>query len=244
MIEVRLDSLAEHEQARMAYDSLYKAEDISQLDSFYTWVIRHLNLSPGMRYLDVACGRGELAYKARQLHGNGFGSDISEQAIWNGRRLFADNPLTVADGAQLPYAANSFDVVSSMGSLEHYEDMARGIREMARVVKPDGQVLILVPNTYSLLTNILSAYRTGYTSLDNQPIQRYAARSEWTDLINANGLRVIKTRKYERAVPTSLADAWWYLQRPKQAFRLLMQPLIPTNLAFCFLFFCHKEAAP
>ena len=204
------------------------------------WAVEHFKLRPDIKFLDVACGKGELAEWARRRGASGVGSDLSAAAIKQGQDLFPYLPLAVANGQHLPYPTNTFDAIGSMGSLEHYEDMAAGVREMARVVKPDGWVYILVPNTYSLLTNVLTAYHTGRTNLDDQPIQRYATRLEWQDLLEANELVVRRTIKYECAWPRTWIDLQWYLQHPKQLIRLFLQYAIPLNLAFSFIFFCQK----
>ncbi len=244
MLEIRLNSLHDYGDSRQAYDLLHDDENISQLDSFYMWVVELMDLPPQAKFLDVACGKGELAHWVRGGNRRGFGSDLSASAIQQGHRLFPTLPLSVSNGQKLPYRGNSFDAVGSMGSLEHYEDMAAGVREMARIVKPEGWVYILVPNTYSLLVNIHSAYRKGRTSIDHQPIQRYAARLEWQDLLESNGLVVRRTIKYEKAWPKTWPDLLWYLRRPKQLIRLGVQPFIPLNLAFSFVYFCQKADFP
>jgi hypothetical protein len=112
---------------------------------------------------------------------------------------------------------------------------------MARVLRPGGRAFVLVPNTFSLLTNIWIAFRTGQTSVDLQPIQRYGARADWTNLLQANGLRVCHTGKYERPWPRIRADWGYYLHRPKEMLRLAAAPFVPLNLAFCFLFSCERN---
>ncbi|MFQ5580526.1 MAG: class I SAM-dependent methyltransferase [Nitrospiria bacterium] len=240
MLEIRLDSVRQYGDSRHAYDVLYSDQNISQLESFYIWAAGLFDLPPGAKFLDVACGKGELAYWVRREGAVGFGSDLSASAIQQGHELFPNLPLAVANGQNLPYSDNAFYAIGSMGSLEHYEDMAAGIQEMVRVVKPYGWVYILVPNIYSLLTNVLAAYRTGRTCLDNQPIQRYAARLEWQDLLQDNGLIVRHTIKYERVWPRTWADGKWYLQHPKELIRLFLQFAIPLDLSFSFVFFCQK----
>ncbi|OQY46971.1 MAG: hypothetical protein B6242_06435 [Anaerolineaceae bacterium 4572_78] len=241
MLEIRLNSIIYRgKNARQAYDTLYDNENISQLESFYMWAVDKFDLSPDSKFLDVACGKGELSHHVKSKTEHSFGEDLSPSAIKQGSFMFPDLPLYVANGQAIPHADNTFDVIGCMGSLEHYKDMAFGVREMARVVNPDGWVYILVPNTFSLLTNILVAYRKGRTSLDNQPIQRYAARLDWQDFLEDNGLIVKRTMKYERPFPRTWLDVKWYLYRPKDLFRLCVQPLVPLNLTFHFLFTCQK----
>ena len=131
--------------------------------------------------------------------------------------------------------------MTNIGSLEHFDNPAKGVREMVRVLKPGGKVFILVPNTFSLLTNVWHAMRTGETSVDDQPLQRYGARTDWEYLLESNGLKVTRTIKYERPWPYRVSDWGYYLRRPKELMHLLAAPLVPLNLAFCFLFVCHKH---
>ena len=90
--------------------------------------------------------------------------------------------------------------------------------------------------------NIWTALRQGRTFIDNQPIQRYAARQEWQQLLEDNGLVVDKTIKYEIERPQTWPDFLSYIRHPKRMVKWLISPMIPINLAFCFVFICHKPA--
>lgn len=242
MLEVRLHQTETDQQSRQAYDALYKDTNLSLRPSYYKWLISMFNLQAGESYLDVSCGRGQLIHLAQEKSAIAHGLDFSYQVLLQGRNQAYINRLTTGNSQCLPYAANSFDVVSNIGSVEHYADMPAAIREMARILKPSGRVYILVPNTFSLLVNIWTALRQGKTSIDPyQPIQRYAARAEWQKLLETNGLKVVKTHKYEREFPRTWADVRYYLTHPKTLLRLIATPFIPLNLAFCFLFVCEKE---
>ncbi|MBI1880697.1 MAG: hypothetical protein HYR94_21180 [Chloroflexi bacterium] len=92
MLEIRLDSLRRRGDARLAYDALYSDENISQLDSFYLWVVKLFGLRPEVKFLDVACGKGELAHWAGRTGALGFGSDLSAAAIHQGHCLFPSLP--------------------------------------------------------------------------------------------------------------------------------------------------------
>jgi ubiquinone/menaquinone biosynthesis C-methylase UbiE len=56
------------------------------------------------------------------------------------------NPLVCADGTELPFSDESFDIVLLVALLEHIGQPDHVINETWRVLKPDGEVAILVPN--------------------------------------------------------------------------------------------------
>ena len=240
MLEIRLPQIETDGDSRQAYDELYTQGDISQRESFYLWLRDLFALQPGEKYLDVSCGRALLPRLAQEAQAHGL--DLSHAALRAGRMQGGGN-LVTGNVQELPYASASFDVVSNIGSLEHYVDVDTAVREMTRVLKPGGRAYVLVPNTFSLTTNIWIALRQGRTSIDEQPIQRYAARQEWQALIETYGLVVKKTYKYEREWPRTWGDLNYYLTHPKDMVRVLFQPLVPLNLAFCFVFVAHKPVS-
>ena len=244
MLEIRKEEQPTSGWSKGAYDSIYREVGIRQLDSFYRWILRLLRAQPGRRLLDVACGEGSLLRLATLAGLEAHGLDLSEVAIRIAARE-VPAALLEADGERLPYADASFDYLTSIGSLEHYLHPLQGVKEMSRVVTPDGLALVLLPNTFSLLGNVWAAFRTGWPVDDGQPIQRYATRRQWQALLEEGGLVVERTVKYERERPTSLADLRWYLSRPKALIRLLLTPFIPLNLASCFVYLCRKvELSP
>jgi SAM-dependent methyltransferase len=228
MLEIRRPASGESKGPKAGYERIYSAEGIHQLGSFYRWLLRVHGIEPGIRILDVACGEGRLANLAAAAGMAAFGVDFSASAV----RLASHQGgahFVVADGERLPYADCSFDSVTSIGSLEHYEDPAQGLREIARLLTPRGRALVLLPNTFGILHNVWTSLRSGRTGQDDQPIQRYAARHEWQDMLEAAGLFVTRVVKYERELPTSWVDAAWYLRHPKELIRLLLTPLVPLT---------------
>jgi ubiquinone/menaquinone biosynthesis C-methylase UbiE len=236
--EIRLNA-TDARWTREAYDRIYSDDGIRQLDSFYRWILRLLQPVAGRRLLDVACGEGVLPRMARERYGLATcGTDLSIAAL----RIAAHEgagPLVATGSEGLPFASASFDYVTCIGSLEHFLDMRASIAEMARVLRPDGLACILVPNTYSILGNVYKAFKTGMSTVDRQPLQRYAARAEWAMLLEAGGLEVVRTAKYERETPYSLADCWWYAGHPRALIKLALTPLIPLNLANHFAYICR-----
>jgi SAM-dependent methyltransferase len=238
---IEIHHVRDEQNLRHAYEQIYEGPGIRHSDSFYRWILDLVRPEPGKRLLDAACGQGRLPQLAARQGVEAHGMDLSAQAVHAGRDQGAH--LVAANGQQMPYADGTFHYLTNIGSLEHYVDPAEGVREMVRVLAPDGVACVFLPNTFSLLGNMLYAWHNGRTADDGQPIQRYAARFEWQDLLEAGGLAVIRTHKWESTPPMSLKDLWEYLRRPKAFIRLCLTPFLPLNLSNSFVFICTKRDA-
>ncbi|MDT7602086.1 MAG: hypothetical protein QOF61_83 [Acidobacteriota bacterium] len=115
------------------------------LESFVARIVHDLKLPAGARprALDVGCGTGaNLEMLAR--FGDAEGVDVSEDALAFCRERGLTN---VQRGAaeSLPYADESFDLVTALDVVEHLDDDLLGLREMRRVLRPEGRALLFVP---------------------------------------------------------------------------------------------------
>lgn len=236
MIEIR-----HSDDTRTVYDKIYKGHAINQMDSFFLWVQNLLALKPDDCLLDVSTGRGRMVKLALQRGIDAFGLDFSGTACQIAGRG-APGRIVCADAQRLPFPEASFDAVTNLGSLEHLGDMAQGVQEMARVLRPDGRACITVPNTFGLFWNVQVAWRTGDVDDDGQPLQRYGTRKQWESLLHANGLRVIQVYGYEHehAFPRTWRDVRRYWFRPIRISRMLFSPLLPVNIAGQFVFICGR----
>jgi demethylmenaquinone methyltransferase/2-methoxy-6-polyprenyl-1,4-benzoquinol methylase len=109
-------------------------------------------VGPGSRVLDVATGTGDLAIElARRVAPGGevVGSDFAEGMLARARAKaeVAELPVRPAfewgDALELPYPDDSFDAATVGFGARNFEDLARGLAEMARVVVPGGRVVVL-----------------------------------------------------------------------------------------------------
>ena len=103
--------------------------------------------SPG-RVLDVACGSGELATRLGASGWQAWGLEASGQMIGLGRWLGLDQRVIMVRGIAeaLPFPDGSFDCVLCKGSLDHFADQGAFMEEAARVLRPDGRLVIALAN--------------------------------------------------------------------------------------------------
>jgi demethylmenaquinone methyltransferase/2-methoxy-6-polyprenyl-1,4-benzoquinol methylase len=103
-------------------------------------------LDPGARALDVATGTGDLAIELKRRVGPGgevTGLDFSERMLELAREKAGDVRFEAGNALELPYPDGSFDAVTVGFGARNFDDLARGLREMARVTRPGGRVVVL-----------------------------------------------------------------------------------------------------
>ena len=108
-------------------------------------------LSPGDSALDICCGTGDLALElSRRVSPGGHvvGCDFSEPMLDLAREKAAERSAAGlrfewADALELPYDGERFDAVTVGFGVRNLADLDRGLREMARVLKPGGRAVIL-----------------------------------------------------------------------------------------------------
>ena len=96
--------------------------------------------------LDVGCGTGDFAQLFDPARTYYVGIDISESMIAESRRLYPAHQFKVADGDSIDAADSSVDLVLSIGVLEYLPDPLSHLKELARVTKPGGTIIVTVPN--------------------------------------------------------------------------------------------------
>jgi demethylmenaquinone methyltransferase / 2-methoxy-6-polyprenyl-1,4-benzoquinol methylase len=103
-------------------------------------------LSPGDRALDVATGTGDLAVElARRVEPDGevVGTDFSERMLELARAKAPALRFEHGNALALDYDDDTFDAATVGFGARNFSDLPKGLREMARVVRPGGRVVIL-----------------------------------------------------------------------------------------------------
>jgi len=112
--------------------------------------VRLSQAAPGQRILDCATGTGDLALEFKrqvgatgEVIGTDFCAEMLEAAPGKAARAGLAVEFAVADALALPYPDARFDVASIAFGIRNVDDPLRCLRELARVVKPGGRVVVL-----------------------------------------------------------------------------------------------------
>lgn len=147
------------------------------------------NPPTGKDCLEVGCGRATMS---SYFSDNGWKTtslDLSPDVIDIAQKIFAKNNLkgdfVVGDVLNMPFKDNSFDVIVSIGLLEHFEDVDQLMKEQIRVLKPNGLFLgYVVPENkeniqkeYTWMNDLLRLYDPRFkddsaTRIQKTPIYR------------------------------------------------------------------------
>jgi ubiquinone/menaquinone biosynthesis C-methylase UbiE len=112
------------------------------LEAFLDQICANLD-AEGLRILDVGCGTG-ANLEMLQHFGTAKGVDVSSEALSFCRGRGLEN-VRQGEAERLPFADNSFDLVTALDVLEHLDDDSAGLSEFSRVLRPGGYVLMFVP---------------------------------------------------------------------------------------------------
>ena len=112
-------------------------------------LVRLADLNPGDRALDICCGTGDIALRLAREGAEVTGLDFSEPMLNVARRRMPPSgsagsvQFRQGDAMQLPFKDQEFNVTSVGYGLRNLEDWRVGLREMARVTRPGGRILVL-----------------------------------------------------------------------------------------------------
>jgi SAM-dependent methyltransferase len=141
----------------------------------------------GRRVLDVAGGDGYWAGLARRRGARAVSVDLSRAKLLRGRSLASHPALIEGDALALPFADGSFDRVMSICAIEHFDDGDRALDEMARVLRPGGE-LVMSADALTLARRWPRLYAA---HCERYSVQRTYSHDELSGLLAARGLEVV-----------------------------------------------------
>src|SRR5215467_14132752 len=193
------------------YDRLNRVLSAGIDVSWRKKAIRQLKEDKPERILDVATGTADMAIIACRMLNPGkiIGIDISEQMLEQGRKkiekegLASYIQLQSGDSETINFADNSFDAVMVAFGIRNFENLEKGLKEMLRVLKPGGKLLVLefsrprikiFRSLYNLYMGIVapeiarwfSQNKKAYQYL-NQSAKLFPERQAFIDILNSTG---------------------------------------------------------
>jgi ubiquinone/menaquinone biosynthesis C-methylase UbiE len=129
----------------------------------FTRILAPLADGKRRRILDIGFGTGAML-RFLSRYGTVVGMDMSADAIRFARSR-CDSPMLLGDITQVPLESGSVDLVTAFDIIEHVDDDAAALRELARVCRPGGHMFITVPAFQFLWGNqdVISHHRRRYT---------------------------------------------------------------------------------
>ena len=205
---------------------------------FFEWILALLAPAPGASLLDVACGSGTFLRVAAERGFDPTGIDISPAAIALAAERVPGADLRVGEAEHLPFPDSSFDAVTCLGSLEHFESPERGAAEIARVLRPSGRGVVFVPNLF-FLGHVWFGLRHGTQPSEGgqEFSETFRSSKGWRSLLEAAGLAV------ERCEPWNKIHASSKVSRATMRLWNAAARFVPRNGSYAFAFVCRKAAS-
>lgn len=216
---------AQDETSRQAWDRIAPGYDRTNTPT-QMWLgaegCKRMGLRAGMSFLDVAAGSGALAIPAARLGASVTAVDQSSVMLeLLAKRAHAEKlqiECRVMDGQALGFAAGSFDAAGSQFGVMLFPDMPTGIREMVRVTRSGGRVLVIAygdPHSIDFLTLFVHAVRTVRPEFSGPPFdppplpfQLQDPRRLRTEFLGA-GLKNVQVETIKESTQFASGAAFW-----------------------------------
>ena len=124
------------------YDAMNHVMTVG-LDRRWRRVAAEAVVSPGDRVLDACCGTGDLTLACARAGGRVTGLDFSERMLERARAKSSAIEWVQGDALALPFEDGSFDAATVGFGVRNLEDLAGGLAELRRVLRPGGRLGVL-----------------------------------------------------------------------------------------------------
>ena len=135
---------------RQIGDGGWFPDDVDERSPQLALVRDILRPSAGMRILDAGCARGRFLRHLQSSGAQLVGVDLTEVFLHSAHRNVPQAAFAGGSLSALPFRASSFDAVFCIEALEHLPDTEAAIRQMARVLNPEGVLLVIDKNLSGL----------------------------------------------------------------------------------------------
>jgi ubiquinone/menaquinone biosynthesis C-methylase UbiE len=158
--------------------------------------LRRMPMTPATRVLDVGCGTGELLRRLRAKYPDAVlaGLDpVSEMLAVARDKLSGKEDLRIGYADSLPWQVGSFDVVASCNMFHYISHPVEALREMARVLRPGGTIVLTDWCDDYLACRVCNLY----LRLTNRAFYKTYRRAECLELLRRAGFSDVKLERYK-----------------------------------------------
>jgi len=107
------------------------------------------------KVLDIGCSYGYLLKKLEENGFDTYGIDVSKESIEEAKKLTNAKLKVISAEARLPFESDFFDVITMFDVIEHIKNYETSLKEAYRILKKKGLLLIITPNSRSILRFLL-----------------------------------------------------------------------------------------
>ena len=173
-----------------SYRARYRQRNPPWRDSvtIYRQVIEQL-ATVDTRLLDVGCGHGDVLHQAYRQSCMAVGIEPDVHALQMNHVL---RDCVCGIGEQLPFADESFDLITSAWVLEHVRDPLKLLHECWRVLRPNGKIVFLTPNTWNYNVWLIRAVPNRWHSFFTTRLYNRQANDTYPVQYRLNSVRTIE----------------------------------------------------
>jgi len=136
------------------------------------------------KLLDIGCGNNLLVQK----YGNGKGVDIHK---------YHSSVIVINNAAELPFNNASFDSITIIATLHYISNRIDTLKEVHRILKPDGKLIIIDPEEHILKLWIRLRKKSEYYDRYEKKNKTFGFPiKEITDMLNSTGFEIIYLKKF------------------------------------------------
>ena len=149
-------------------------------------LLRSVNMQGKQNFLEVGCGNGAVCkYVAEKYRLNVTGIDVDPEQIHLAQENISDIPdisFQVVDGTKLPFPDNDFDIVLSFGVMHHISNWQDALKEIKRVLKPEGHFIYRDLVYPELIAKFGRSFKHSYGIITNNDLDAVIYKSGFSTI--------------------------------------------------------------
>lgn len=190
--QAKENTLKHFEESAKYYDESFEGKFVKRM---YEPLLEELLKEEDGTVLDVGCGNGNILLQLVNGKRVLYGVDFSDTMVDECKKKLGDNAqIMVADAEHLPFSDGTIDTLLCNASFHHYIHPAQVLREMKRILKPNGKLFIGESYVIQPLRAIMNF---SFRFSDSGDVRCYG-KKEMYRLLKANGFGLKKTKKTNR----------------------------------------------